>query len=120
MGAAIGGSIPYLVYWLTFGWFYPDTHTSTGITVATHAPPPPSVVALQPEPVLKPVVEIPPTIAPPTPSVTRTDCIFLDPDRTQDENGKVRVKCGSDLYQAKATYMGEGRFDFTDLTSGTP
>ena len=106
LGAAIGGSIPYLLFWLTFGCFYPHTRPSTGATVVTPTPPVPRSEL----PVLPPTLATPP----------RSDCIFLDPDRAQDADGKVRVKCGGELYQATATYMGEGRFDFTDLTSSTP
>ncbi len=50
------------------------------------------------------------------PRAPRRDCLFVDPDRTQDANGKVTVMCGGVLWQATATYLENGCFQFSDLT----
>ncbi len=51
-------------------------------------------------------------VAPPTP-VTRRDCAFVDPNRTQDQDGHVVVKCGDEIFSATAVYKEDGAFEFT-------
>ncbi len=53
-----------------------------------------------------------PKATPVSTTVKRKDCVFLDPDRAQDAEGNVQVKCGETTTRAKATYLGEGAFEF--------
>jgi hypothetical protein len=79
------------------------------------------VVAVQPvaDPSASQTPENPPAESvPTTPApIVRIDCFFLDPERTQDAQGKVAVNCSGELFQATSKYLGEGRFEFTDLVS---
>lgn len=50
--------------------------------------------------------------SPAEPPVTRRDCNFVDPNRTQDKDGHVVVKCGNEIFSATATYKEDGAFEF--------
>lgn len=70
----------------------------------------PQLAPIEEEPVV--AEEVAPE-APPAPAVVkRADCVFADENRTEDENGRVTVNCAGEIFQAKATYVLGGSFDF--------
>ncbi|MBI5794578.1 hypothetical protein HZA87_05895 [Candidatus Uhrbacteria bacterium] len=76
------------------------------------APPPtPVVEAAAPAPETPPAVPAPESAAAPL----SANCVLADPNLTPDAEGIVLVKCGTELYQAKAVYKGEGQFEFNKL-----
>jgi hypothetical protein len=73
----------------------------------------PAVEPSKAEAAAEPASQATPTTPPAAPTVVkRTDCSFTDPERTPDAAGKVTVKCGDSVVQAKAIYLDGGTYEF--------
>ncbi|MFA4845533.1 MAG: hypothetical protein WC654_03175 [Patescibacteria group bacterium] len=96
-----------------------STSTDSATDAEARAEP---LTELQESVVLRPpaIQEDPATAVPPAPTAEkRTDCTFVDPDRTKDVDGKVAIKCADgSVYRARAIYTvdgDDGQFVFSDL-----
>ncbi|MBI4437456.1 hypothetical protein HY631_00715 [Candidatus Uhrbacteria bacterium] len=121
MAAAVG---------LVVGFYVGEAH---GLSTWASTSPPieelaPMAVLPEESPVELPPAETLPTMPPPValapepaaPAqdavvLTSRDCTFADSDRAEDAQGKVAIVCtDGSAHQARAVYIGEGRFEFRE------